>query len=736
MKKRMSIFTLFLIFLFPSNVAAQSEAYYIGSTIERNGRKVTLNAAEISENLVELNFTVQNTGIEDIKIDSFLSFRAENNGGVSLANDSFSCKNATIDGKIIPGDSKTGSVCFKTREPSPYKIFYQLGWGASPEDLMWTAIPMPIPPTPVPTATPIPASTAVPLAIPTAIPTVDPQKLQLLNNLEMVFPQVSVDESNMALPLESRDLGDGKTFKTDYTDEIYTERINAPAPLAKSNTSGNYINPDLGSFGDFAFRSDITLSEVQPDGSDGYCFFVYTNHNLVQGSDFKELVFKLGYGIYTYTYTEAEGGKSDTLVDLSSYGDPGRKYHLDVIRQNGVANAFIDGNFVGEVSDGIDGDVSGFLGMTLMTGGQNAACSFDNIEIRTTQKQTVLDGPEIKPADSSEIIPSTCLEQNVDRPGLDYRSVKLTSPDPLECSVACVEDVSCIAFTYVSPGILGEEAKCYLKNAMPAPKPMDGVVSGLRANCLNQDTILLKQQMLQDAPVNFSKVSLNEENWGVTDSQTDLGSGNSFTTKNEGGVHHIILSAQTPAVNRWGNAEQISKDLGTFNNFALHMDVKALEAQPEKNGGYCWIAYSNSGLTGTKDFKNLYFIPGHKAFLFSSSESKGRESRDLMDLKNYQMIGQSYGIDVIRKDGIASFFVDGQFVSEIKDEIGENVFLLLGTDLIEGSQYADCTFDNFEIRTIEETITEQEEIERPLNESKENPQNSGSFFDKIIKKPR
>ena len=43
---------------------------------------------------------------------------------------------------------------------------------------------------------------------------------------------------------------------------------------------------------------------------------------------------------------------------------------------------------------------------------------------------------------------------------------------------------------------------------------------------------------------------------------------------------------------------------------------------------------------------------------------------------------------------------------------------------------------NFEIRTIEETITEQEEIERPLNESKENPQNSGSFFDKIIKKPR
>lgn len=754
MKNRISILVLLLIFLFVSNVAAQSDTYYIGSTIERNGRSVTLNSIDITPNLIELNFTIQNTGIEDIKIDSFLSFRAENNGGVALSNDSFSCKNPTIDGKLIPGDTKTGSVCFKTREPSPYKVFYQPGWGASPEDFVWNAVPMPVPPTPIPTATAIPAPTAIPPAAPTAeptsvppeIPTIDPQKQQLLNNLEITFPQIFINEANMALPLETRDLGDGKTYKTDYANEIYTERINAPAPLSKSITAGTYINPDLGSYGDFAFRSDITISEVQPEGSNGYCFFVYTNHNLVQGNEFNELVFKLGYGIYTYTYTEAEGGKSNTLIDLSAYKESGKKYHLDIIRQNGVANAFIDGNFIGEVNDGIDGNVSGFIGMTLGTGGQNAACSFDNIEIRTAEKQASLNEPEVKPtesevptekpADFNQIVSSTCLEQNIDRPGLDYRSVSLTKPDPSECSAACVDDVSCIAFTFVSPGILGEEAKCYLKNAMPAPKPMDGVVSGLRANCLSQDAVTLKKQMLQDAAVNFGKTAINKENWGLTDTQTDLGNGNTFITKNEEGMHHIILSAQAPSANRWGNAEQISKDLGTFTDFALHIDIKVNEAQPVKNGGYCWIAYSNNGLTGTKDFKNLYFIPGHKAFSYAFSESKGRESRDLIDLQNYQTIGQNYSVDIIRKDGIANFFIDGQFISEIKDEINENVFMFLGTDLIEGSQYADCAFDNFEIRTFGEPEIVQEEIIEPTEETKEEPENSGSLFDKIIKKPR
>jgi hypothetical protein len=53
----------------------------------------------------------------------------------------------------------------------------------------------------------------------------------------------------------------------------------------------------------------------------------------VQGNEFNELVFKLGYGIYTYTYTEAEGGKSNTLIDLSAYKESGKKYHLDIIRQ-------------------------------------------------------------------------------------------------------------------------------------------------------------------------------------------------------------------------------------------------------------------------------------------------------------------------------------------------------------------------------------------------------------------
>ncbi len=157
--------------------------------------------------------------------------------------------------------------------------------GASPK-ILFGMQSNAVPPTPIPTATAIPAPTAIPPAAPTAeptsvppeIPTIDPQKQQLLNNLEITFPQIFINEANMALPLETRDLGDGKTYKTDYANEIYTERINAPLRFQKVSPQVPILTRS-GILWRFCISIRHNHIRSTPEGSNGYCFFVYTNHN-------------------------------------------------------------------------------------------------------------------------------------------------------------------------------------------------------------------------------------------------------------------------------------------------------------------------------------------------------------------------------------------------------------------------------------------------------------------------
>ncbi len=60
------------------------------------------------------------------------------------------------------------------------------------------------------------------------------------------------------------------------------------------------------------------------------------------------------------------------------------------------------------------------------------------------------------------------MELDIDRPGMDYKSFDLASPDPNLCERACKEDPqNCKAWTYVKPGIQGPKARCWLKSGVP-----------------------------------------------------------------------------------------------------------------------------------------------------------------------------------------------------------------------------------------------------------------------------
>jgi hypothetical protein len=76
---------------------------------------------------------------------------------------------------------------------------------------------------------------------------------------------------------------------------------------------------------------------------------------------------------------------------------------------------------------------------------------------------------------------SAGLEINIDRPGSDYRSFDLASPQPEVCRDTCLMEPQCVAFTYVNPGVQGPSARCWLKNAVPQATPNTCCVSGVKS---------------------------------------------------------------------------------------------------------------------------------------------------------------------------------------------------------------------------------------------------------------
>jgi len=72
------------------------------------------------------------------------------------------------------------------------------------------------------------------------------------------------------------------------------------------------------------------------------------------------------------------------------------------------------------------------------------------------------------------------LEYDTNRPGSDYRDFEIQA-DPARCRDACANDSTCRAFTYVKPGIQGQNAHCWLKSAVPNSSANNCCVSGVKS---------------------------------------------------------------------------------------------------------------------------------------------------------------------------------------------------------------------------------------------------------------
>lgn len=70
---------------------------------------------------------------------------------------------------------------------------------------------------------------------------------------------------------------------------------------------------------------------------------------------------------------------------------------------------------------------------------------------------------------------------DTDLPGNDFEKFALNAASPYMCEVECQKSDKCKAYVYVSPGIQGVYARCWLKDAVPLQKmPVKGVTSAVR----------------------------------------------------------------------------------------------------------------------------------------------------------------------------------------------------------------------------------------------------------------
>jgi hypothetical protein len=111
--------------------------------------------------------------------------------------------------------------------------------------------------------------------------------------------------------------------------------------------------------------------------------------------------------------------------------------------------------------------------------GPNARCW-----LKDSVPTPVANGCCVSGVKSGSVAPAegVTFEDNVNRPGGDYRNFDLSQASWEQCRAACAADGACKAYTYVRPGVQGPSARCWLKNSVPGPVAAGGCcISGVKS---------------------------------------------------------------------------------------------------------------------------------------------------------------------------------------------------------------------------------------------------------------
>jgi len=109
------------------------ETYAVGDVVKVQDHTIVLNEASIQNNMLQANFTVENTGTDELAVSSLMSFEAKLDDGTKLEQEIFDCPSSGLDGSVLSGDKLKGWICWSGATSTPVKIYYRpsmLGSGA------------------------------------------------------------------------------------------------------------------------------------------------------------------------------------------------------------------------------------------------------------------------------------------------------------------------------------------------------------------------------------------------------------------------------------------------------------------------------------------------------------------------------------------------------------------------------------------------------------------------------
>jgi uncharacterized protein YkwD len=112
---------------------------------------------------------------------------------------------------------------------------------------------------------------------------------------------------------------------------------------------------------------------------------------------------------------------------------------------------------------------------------------------------------------SLPVVADISREENTDRPGMDYNTISLDTPDVSLCDQACQDDDRCMAYTYVKPGVQGRKANCWLKSGVPNPVSSKDCISGVK----NENSALLNSKE-EKLPLDERKSVSEKDEEGVS----------------------------------------------------------------------------------------------------------------------------------------------------------------------------------------------------------------------------
>ena len=98
--------------------------FKVGEVIELEGQKIILNLVKIVGNVVKANFTIENTGTEDIIVSSLMLFSVQSPDGTKMNQNLTDCGTNLIDGGLFSGDKVKGDICWSTNGATDLKIYY------------------------------------------------------------------------------------------------------------------------------------------------------------------------------------------------------------------------------------------------------------------------------------------------------------------------------------------------------------------------------------------------------------------------------------------------------------------------------------------------------------------------------------------------------------------------------------------------------------------------------------